>query len=258
MTKDFINFYKDNKKVGYIEFKNISKDIGEIYIYGQILSGSEKYEEDDVTVTDFRQKLEDLGNVKEINIFQNSPGGSIMAGVNILNLLNRHSAIKNVYIDSLSASISSVITMCYDNLYIYPTSTLMIHEAMMGFFLVMLNKTQLKEKAEQLERIEENMIIPAYMQKATSELTEDLLRNLLMEESWLGAKDIQKYFKNVTLIEKEKDLAACANFDILNKYNNVPQKFKDILNNPINHKQLQHQQSNNLQKQKLKLELDLI
>lgn len=259
--KQFMNFYnKENQKVGYIEFKNISYDVGEIYIYGQIMSGSEKWDDSDVTVKEFKEKLDNLGNVKTLDIYVNSPGGSVTSGVNILNILNRHRATKNVYIDALAASITSVIITCYDNLYIYPTSTVMIHEAMMGIFFAMLNKTELTEMAEQLERIEENMIIPAYMQKASDQVSEEMIRDAMKKETWWGAKEIQKYFNNVTLIEEEKDIAACANFDVLNKYQNVPERFKSLFNFKNNkNKDANNQIDNNsISKQKLKLELELL
>ena len=251
--KQIMNFYdKENKKVGYIEFKNFSKDIGEIYIYGQIVSGSEKWEDDDVTVLDFKKKLDDLGDVKTLNIYINSPGGSITAGVNILNILNRHKAIKNVYIDALAASIASVISMCYDNLYLYTTSTLMIHEAMM-FMFGSYNKSQLAEIMDNLDRIENSMIIPAYMSKLKDNITEDDIKDMMKKESWLGAKEIQQYFKDVILLNESKDIAACCkDFDILNKYHNTPHTIKSIINKTPVSSNIDH-----LKAQKIKLELQL-
>jgi ATP-dependent protease ClpP protease subunit len=259
--KQFINFFnREKKKVGYIEFKNKSEDIGEIYVYGEIISGSEKWDDSDVTVTDFKQKLDDLGNVKTLNIFINSPGGSVMAGVNILNILNRHKAIKNVYIDALSASITSVITMCFDNLFIYPTSTIMIHEAMLFMFGV-YNKSNLAEEIEILQRIEDNMIIPAYMAKVNDGITEDMIRDAMKKETWMGTNEIKQYFKNVTLIEEEKDIAACCkDFDILNKYQNTPQTIKALVdrNNDYQSNVPNLSSTDNLKAQKLKVELSLL
>jgi len=248
--KNFINFYnKEKNKVGYIGFKNVSEGVGEIYIYGQIVSGSEKFDDVDVTVKEFKEKLDALGDIQSLDIYVNSPGGSVTAGVNILNILNRHNATKNVYIDALAASITSVIITCYDNLFVYPTSTIMIHEAAVGIFFQMLNKTELINLAEKLERIEENMIIPAYMTKIN--LTEKKIKNAMEKETWWGAKEIQEYFNNATLLEEEKDIAACANFDILNKYQNVPDRFKSLFNKEKNN-------NNDIKKEKIKLKIDLI
>lgn len=251
-----MNFYnKENKKVGNIEFKNVSNDVGEIYIYGQIMSDSYKYDDSDVTVKEFKEKLDELGNVKSLDIFINSPGGAVMAGVNILNILNRHTATKNVYIDALAASIASVIIMCYDNLYIYPTSTIMVHEASIGIFFSMFNKTSLVDLAEKLERIESNMIIPAYMSKLNTTLTEDEIKEAMKKETWWGAKDIQQYFNNVHLIEEEKDIAACCkDFDILNGYQNTPQSLKNLFES----KNQILSSNDSLKVQKLKVELQLL
>ncbi len=252
----FINFYRDNKKVGSIEFKNKTNDVSDIYIYGEITSGSEKYDDSDVILSEFKKNLDSITS-KELNIYLNSPGGSVMTGVNILNLLKRHQSTKNVWIDALAASITSVIAMCFDNLYVYNTSTLMIHEAMQ-FIFGAYNKTELINTAETLQRIEDNMIIPAYMSKVNNGITEDDMKDLMKKVSWLGAKDIQKYFKNVILLEESKDIAACCkDFDILSKYNNIPEFIKNSLNinntyspTPSNTK--------DLKAQKLKVELQLL
>lgn len=215
---------KINKQVGSIEFKNISNDVGEIYIYGTIISSSYKWDDSDVTLSEFKEQLDEFKDMKNLDIFINSPGGSVTTGVSMLNLLKRHNATKNVYIDALSASIASVLMMSYDNLYVYPTSMAMIHKPMIGLMWG-ANADDLRKQAEDLDRIEENMIIPAYLEKATDELTEESLKDMLKAETWIGAKDIQKYFKNVTILEDEKELVACIkDKEILNIYKNTPQE----------------------------------
>ncbi|MCP4549670.1 MAG: Clp protease ClpP, partial [bacterium] len=55
--------------------------------------------------------LRNAGDVSEIGVSINSPGGSVHAGIAIYNLLRRHAAKVIVYVDGLAASIASVIML---------------------------------------------------------------------------------------------------------------------------------------------------
>lgn len=63
------------KKPNYFQMKRKSQSKGEIYIYGDIVS--DKWLETDVTATDFKNQLDELGDVNEIDVHINSSGGSV-------------------------------------------------------------------------------------------------------------------------------------------------------------------------------------
>ena len=65
-------------------------------------------------------------------------------------------------------------------------------------------------------------MIPVYLKKANIGVTEDDIRNMLSKETWLTSVEIAKYF-NVTLLEEERQLVACADKEILYKYKNTPE-----------------------------------
>ena len=48
-----------------------------IYIYGEIIGGSDKWDESDVTFDDFRKALDDMNNGDTLEMYINSPGGSV-------------------------------------------------------------------------------------------------------------------------------------------------------------------------------------
>lgn len=62
-------------KPKYFQMKRKSQSKGEIYIYGDIVS--DKWFETDVTATDFKNQLDELGDVNEIDVHINSSGGSV-------------------------------------------------------------------------------------------------------------------------------------------------------------------------------------
>ncbi|MCU9811190.1 head maturation protease, ClpP-related [Paraclostridium sp. AKS81] len=195
-----------------------------LYIYGDIVSGSDKWDETDITLTEFKEQLDSIGENETLNVYINSGGGSVMTGINIGNLLSRHKGTKNVYIDALGASIASVIAMSYDNLYMYENSMLMIHKPLIGFNYGG-NAVDFRKLADDLDRIEDNMLIPTYMSKANDELTEEVLRDMLEKETWLGAKDVEKYFKNVSIVKADKEMIACTS-DYFEKYSKLPESLK--------------------------------
>lgn len=82
-----------------------------------------------VSAADVIDALQLIGDVPEISVRINSPGGDYFEGVAIHNALTRLSAKVTVYVDALAASAASVIAMAGDEIVMGPGSQLMIHEA---------------------------------------------------------------------------------------------------------------------------------
>lgn len=242
--------------MGSMTFKNFKEDTkNEIYFYGEIVSSDWKWEESDVSMQDFNDEMAKMDKTKEIDIYINSPGGSVTAGVAMLNRLKRFTGTKNVYIDSLAASITGVISMCYDNLFVYNTSMLMVHPPMGGITWG-YNAAELREDAETLDKIEENMIIPAYLSKTT--LSEEEMKESVKVTSWWGAEDIKANFKNVTILEEDKTVVACIkDKNILNKYKNTPGTFRNFLESEPKPQESKVKNNNEIEVAKAKLKLML-
>lgn len=202
----------------------------ELYVYGDIIGGSEKWSEDDVTFKDFTDKLNNLLPNSALNVYINSGGGSVFATQSIISLLQRAKDTKNItinsYIDGLGASCASWLPMVADNLYIYPQSVMMIHKPMS---LAFGNANEMQKQIDILNKLENDIMIPQYLAKGTDELTEDKLKEMLNEETWMTADDISKYF-NVTLLEQDKQIVACNEGKYFDRYKNVP---KDLFSNVI-------------------------
>ena len=97
-----------------------------IQIYGQI--GGFSWFDEPVNADQVYKELENFGNdIDTINLYINSPGGSVTEGCAIYSALKRHKAVKNVYIDGQCSSIASVIAMAGDKIAMSPVATMMIH-----------------------------------------------------------------------------------------------------------------------------------
>jgi ATP-dependent Clp protease protease subunit len=102
-------------KSKFWSFKALDKKTGELTLYGEIASVT--WYGDEVTPKEFKADLDALGDIDTLNIYINSSGGDVFAGQAIHSMLKRHKANKNVYIDGLAASISSVIAMAGDTIF---------------------------------------------------------------------------------------------------------------------------------------------
>ena len=169
----------DGKK--FWEIKNAAQDVGEVYIYGDIVNY--KWYDTDVTAKDFAEELEELGDVKALNIYINSSGGSVFQAQAIHSMLRRHKARKVVYIDGLAASAASVIAMAGDAILMPVNAMMMIHNP---WTFTWGNAAELRKEADDLDKITES-IIAAYMEHAT--ITEQEIRDMMDAETWLTAEE---------------------------------------------------------------------
>jgi len=93
----------------------------EVFIYGEIGW-------DGITADDLVRDLAAIDS-DEITVRINSPGGSVFGGIAIYNALRTHPATVNVLVDSMAASIASVIAQAGDTRRMVQHSQMMIHEA---------------------------------------------------------------------------------------------------------------------------------
>lgn len=209
----FYNFISTNKK-------------HELYVYGEIIGGSNKWDESDVIFDDFKNKLSEMEDNSTLDVYVNSPGGSVFTTQGIVAALRRakdRGISVNAYIDGIGASCASWLPMVADNIYVYPQSIMMIHKPMSIAFG---NSDQMKKEIDVLDKIENDVIIPLYMEKAKEGVTEEFLREKMSEETWFTANEISNMF-NVTMLSEERKIACCADKNVLNRYSNVP---KELLN----------------------------
>ena len=113
MTKKFWNITKNE------EAKSV-----DIVMYGTI--GSDEYW-DDVCDKTIKEEIGNLGDVKNINVHINSPGGSVFAAVAIANTLKNHKAKVTAFIDGLAASAATIITSACDIVKMPKNALFMIH-----------------------------------------------------------------------------------------------------------------------------------
>lgn len=212
----------------FYEFKNESEESYGLYIYGAITDDKEAdwfATEQDVDLTDFKEALNKVNKNSTLNMYVNSPGGSVFASSTMASMLQRAKETKGIkivsYIDGLCASATSFLIMVSDEIKLYTNSMLMVHKPMS---IAIGNADDMQKEIETLNSIEQNVMIPLYMQKA--KCSEDVIKDLIDKESWLSAKEVDNYF-NVSLLDTAKECTACVDTELFKRYKNVPEELKE-------------------------------
>lgn len=222
---------KNKKQKKFYEFKNITSSEADLFVYGEIVDDDTDWwtgEKDPALVglLSFKKELDNIGNVQNLNIYINSPGGDVFTASTMISMLKRvkdKGTTINAYVDGLSASAASFLMMVADNINLYKNSTVMVHKPMSIAFG---NANDMQKTIDALNKIEESVMMPMYMNK--SKVKEEEIKSLIDAETWLNAKDMDKYF-NVTLLDEEKTAVASISSDLFKNYKNVPDFIKNSL-----------------------------
>lgn len=174
----------------YISFSDKAKnESGEMYIYGDI--ADEKWYDEDVTPKSIRDALSELGAVKNLDIHINSYGGSCVAGNAIINILDnyrkKNGTSLNVYIEGIAASMGSGIASVGDKVYMAANSLFMVHRPLC---MAYGNADDFEKTIQVLQKTEDGLI-QNYMRRFKG--TEDELRQMLQDETWLSADEAKEW-----------------------------------------------------------------
>jgi ATP-dependent Clp protease, protease subunit len=202
----------------FMNVKNQTSSSADLYIYGDIINNTGwKWDDSDVMPDDVKNLLDDIKDVSELNIYINSGGGSVFAGLAIYNMLKRSKASKTVYVDGVAASIASIIALAGDRVVVPSNAFLMIHKPwswMAG------NSNDFRKMADDLDAIESG-IMKVYEENMKDGVDIEDIKAMVDAETWLNGEEAEKYF-NIEVVDS-KDIAASMS-DYYDKYNKTPNK----------------------------------
>lgn len=152
-------------------------DLAEVFLYDEIgIWGT--------TAANFIRELKAL-KVKQIDLHISSRGGDIFDGIAIYNALRTHTAYVVSQVDSMAASIASVIAQAGDERVMITGSQMMIHEA---WGIAMGNAEDMREYAEILEK-QSDIIAGIYAERAGGTGKKAHFLKLMGEETWMNADE---------------------------------------------------------------------
>lgn len=181
---------------------------GEVKVYSAI--GTHKWDEDDPTVTsnDFDKELQALGDVDEITVRINSPGGVVTEAVAIRTALMKHKAKKTVDIEGCCDSAVTLIA-CMPGAH--------VRMARGGEYMIHCcsafawgQKDKIMSLYRSMEQTDRSM---AQIYAERTGMTEEECLKLMEAETWYGAeeaKDAGFVDEIIAEADGEAQIAACA------------------------------------------------
>lgn len=147
-----------------------------------------------ITAQQFANDLRALGDVSQINLRLNSPGGAVFEGMAIYNLLKHHKARKVGTVVALAASMGSVVLMACDERRIPANAMIMVHKP---WGIQGGTAEDMRSYADQLDMFGASMTA-AYTDRTGK--TAEEIDALLSAETWMtGTQAVAMGFADVLL-----------------------------------------------------------
>ncbi|MCX4275823.1 MAG: Clp protease ClpP [Candidatus Gastranaerophilales bacterium] len=180
---------RDNLKQ-FLQVRNISEYKADLYFYGNIVSNwwgawddADKYPEE------IRTFLDGVKG-KDLNVYVNSPGGSVFAGMAIYNMIKRHDGYVTFYNDGLMGSIMSVVPLSGNKIIIPPGSHYFIHKPscqMLG------NADDFRKQAEFLDDIQKGLL-DIYTKWLKEGVEPETINNFINQGKNFRSDEVFQYF----------------------------------------------------------------
>ncbi|WP_351189364.1 ClpP-like prohead protease/major capsid protein fusion protein [Shewanella sp. TB4-MNA-CIBAN-0142] len=216
MPSASVSSTESKEKRGIYSMKGAANGVIELILYGDVGW--------DFTAKQIATDLRAMGKVSKINAFIQSGGGDVMDGMAIYNILARWPCQKSICIESVAASMASVICMAFDTVIMPSNAFLMIHSNWGG---AVGTADDLREYADLLDKWRSSMG-KAYQDKANGKLSDEQLGQFFKEDTWLSAQEAVALGLADEVIEPMQ-MAASINFKRLKDFNNMPKALQTLL-----------------------------
>ena len=155
--------------------------------------------EDAIPANTFLDALQEHSGA-DLVINLDSPGGSVSDGMAIYNAMMSYSGKITVKIDTIAASIASVIACAADHVIINSNAQFMIHRA---WTVAMGNSTDFRGLIEQLDVLD-GMIADVYVERTGAD--KDTLMEMMEAETFLSAEQALEmgFADEVAYVKKER------------------------------------------------------
>jgi ATP-dependent Clp endopeptidase proteolytic subunit ClpP len=174
---------------------------GEVLIYEEI--GENFWTGEGVTAKRFAAGLKELGNVEELDVRINSPGGTVFDGLAIYNQLKQHKATVNVFIDGVALSMASGIAMAGDRVHMARNGLLMLHNPQA---IAIGDEDDLTRTLKMLATTKDSLAV-AYADKSGK--SADEIKNIMGDETWMAASEAKEAGFVDEITDEVADVAAC-------------------------------------------------
>jgi ATP-dependent Clp protease protease subunit len=205
----------------WYSLKNLGRSL-DLFIFGVI---GPSFFDDGVSAKPLVEELARNKDVDTINVRINSPGGNVFEGLAIANALASHPATVNVSIESVAASIASIIALAGDHVTMAENALFMIHEAE---GCVCGRADDVRKFADLIEKTS-GVLALTYVNrtgKAEAEVLE-----MMAAETWFTAAEALEH-KFIDEVTEQARLAACVDPRIAATFKRAPESLKGLVGGP--------------------------
>jgi ATP-dependent Clp protease, protease subunit len=188
---------------------------GEMFIYGEI--GDEWY--GGVSAQTVATALHDLGDIDDLDVYLNTPGGSVFEGIAIFNQFVRHKAKITMHVDALCASIGTIIMMAGNSIHMANNAQIMIHDPS---GVCWGTADEMDKYADTLREVK-NTLIDTYV--ARTKCKPEEVSKWMEDETWMRASvALERGF--IDKIEEGGAQNSAVLAPILARYKNTPEELR--------------------------------
>jgi len=178
-----------------------------------------------VDVATLIREIKALGDLDEIRVDINSPGGDLFDGLALANYLRAHSAPVSARVLGFAASAASLVALAADTITMLTGSFVMIHYP---WSVIAGDAEELESWATTLRKFNES-VVDFYLATNRAGLERAEIHELLAGEAWLDAEEaVEKGFADgVDAAPSLAASAACAPF--LARFQRVPEEVEALI-----------------------------
>ncbi len=161
-----------------LKITNKANEMASVRIYDPIGTG-----DGELSAKAFKTALDDLGEPNAITIHVNSQGGSVIEGIAIAGMIERHQAKVTALIEGGALSIASYIVMKADRVVMSNDAWLMIHNPMTA---MQGDSVEFKKAANMMDRMA-SQLVDAYERRTG--IDRDKIHQMMDDETWMTADE---------------------------------------------------------------------
>lgn len=207
---------KKKDQPGWYAIRNEAGDVPEIFIYDEIGGWG-------IWASELIAQLNNI-DAPRIKVRVFSPGGYVDQGIAIFNALRKHPAAIDIEVDSLAASIATVVVLSGDTIRIAENARFMIHDPWGGA----VGTAEDMRKAADVMDIYHESIVATYA--ARTGISRDEIESMMAAETWLTpAQCVEMGFADeIDSIARHNAAQNKFSNRIMNSLKHVPDEFKGM------------------------------
>jgi len=205
-----------NKQRSWYSIKNSADDVPEIFIYDEIGGWG-------IWASELIAQLNNI-DAPRIRVRVFSPGGYVDEGIAIFNAFRKHPAAIDMEVDSLAASIATVVVMAGDTIRIAENARFMIHDPWGGA----VGTAEEMRKAADVMDIYRDSIVATYA--ARTGIQRDEIESMMSATTWLTAAETVEmgFADSIDFIARQDTAQNSFSNRIMNSIKNVPEEFQGM------------------------------